>query len=84
MRRRTILPTNVGISSLLESVASPKVGQEIGVCGWPVASTQLPRLVWTLVDLLFGLKPEDSGLLDLLLCRYAARAWVGIPWLPVS
>ncbi|MCZ4608332.1 hypothetical protein O3S80_32200, partial [Streptomyces sp. Lzd4kr] len=34
--------------------------------------------------MLLGLKPGDSGLLDLLLCRYAARFPVGNPWLPVS
>jgi hypothetical protein len=31
-----------------------------------------------------GLKPEDSGLLDFLLCRDAAQGSVGNPWLPVS
>lgn len=36
------------------------------------------------LDLLLGLKPEDSGLLDRRLCRYAARFPVENPWLPVS
>ncbi|MEU6548600.1 hypothetical protein, partial [Streptomyces sp. NPDC046859] len=36
------------------------------------------------VDLHLGLKLEDSGLPDWLLCRYAARFAVGILGLPVS
>jgi hypothetical protein len=49
----------------------------------PGAAEELPAVAPQL-DLLLGLKPEDSGLLVLVLCRYAARGSVGIPWLPVS
>ncbi|MFG2708025.1 hypothetical protein, partial [Streptomyces sp. NPDC048386] len=34
--------------------------------------------------MLLALKGEDSGLLDVILCRYAARGSAGNPWLPVS